>query len=228
MWSIPGLKAAGIVSATATKDEETGVSAAEHPPWELARLLAVLTTLRDRPRLFTPHCARFTAVPSRARVISSRCRKGVNDTYSGFLESRTVTCDDDQVVDKSSDRNQAVFNWRDPARAAKLCEQLFPRLSSIGRTRSTHASGEIPSAVAIISANGRCNTIGAPSPRHIGRANLRGPSDTLPADSPRRVPDDLYRPFIGLCQFTGILWDTLGWGQNHSHSIVPGGLLVTS
>jgi hypothetical protein len=51
MWSIPGLKAAGIVSATATKDDETGVSAAEHPPWELARFLAVLTTLRDRPRI---------------------------------------------------------------------------------------------------------------------------------------------------------------------------------
>ncbi len=89
----------------------------------------------DRSRgylLLTVHA--FTAVPSRARVISSRCRKGVNDTYSGFLESRTVTCDDDQVVDKSSDRNQAVFNWHDPARAAKLCEQLFPRLSaSIGR-----------------------------------------------------------------------------------------------
>jgi 2OG-Fe(II) oxygenase superfamily len=33
------------------RDDETGVSAAKHSPWELARLLAVLTTLRDRPRV---------------------------------------------------------------------------------------------------------------------------------------------------------------------------------
>jgi hypothetical protein len=33
------------------KDDETDVSAAKHSPWELARLLAVLTTLRDRPRI---------------------------------------------------------------------------------------------------------------------------------------------------------------------------------
>jgi hypothetical protein len=41
-----------------------------------------------------------------------------------FLEIRTVTCNDDQVVDKGSGRNQPVFNRHDPAGAAKLYKQL--------------------------------------------------------------------------------------------------------